>query len=130
MTIKLEKRVRYWFQIRKYLDKNFGIKENFNDNHTTYYSAYRYVKKEDNDALHSPCHPDLTDVPPQTESAVANNSAVNLRQGGGDRLRTFDVCQLLQAKSISSRLELLSLAAAQVREGKTALGEFICQPGK
>ena len=28
MAIKLEKRV-WWFQVRKYLDKNFGIKVNF-----------------------------------------------------------------------------------------------------
>ena len=70
MAIKLEKRVR-WFQVRKYLEENFGIKVNFSDNHPTYYSAYRYMTKEDNDALHSPSHPHLTDVPPQTESAVA-----------------------------------------------------------
>ena len=44
---------------------------NFSDNHTTYYSAYRYVTKEDDDALHSTSHPHLTDAPPQTESAVA-----------------------------------------------------------
>ena len=70
MAIKLEKRVR-WFQVRKYLEENFLIKVNCSDNHTTYYSAYRYVTKEDNDALHSPSHPHLTAVPPQTESAVA-----------------------------------------------------------
>ncbi|CAH3176812.1 unnamed protein product, partial [Porites lobata] len=136
MAIKLEKRVR-WFQVRKYLDENFGIKVNFSDNHTTYYSAYRYVTKEDKDALHSPCHPDLTDVPPQTESAVATKKRKakakqqrrKSKKRGGDRLSTFDVCQLVQAKSISSRLELVSLAAAQVREGKTALAEFIANRG-
>ena len=136
MAIKLEKRVR-WFQVRKYLDENFGIKVNFSDNHTTYYSAYRYVTKEDKDALHSPCHPDLTDVPPQTESAVATKKRKakakqqrrKSKKRGGDRLSTFDVCQLVQARSISSRLELVSLAAAQVREGKTALAEFIANRG-
>ena len=136
MAIKLEKRVR-WFQVRKYLDENFGIKVNFSDNHTTYYSAYRYVTKEDKDALHSPCYPDSTDVPPQTESAVATKKRKakakqqrrKSKKRGGDRLSTFDVCQLVQAKSISSRLELVSLAAAQVREGKTALAEFIANRG-
>ena len=44
-------------------------------------------------------------------------------------MSTFDVCQLVQAKSISSRLELVSLAAAQVREGKTTLAEFIAYQG-
>ena len=46
MAFKLEKRVR-WFQVRKYLDKNFGIKVDVSDNHTTYYSAYRYVTKKE-----------------------------------------------------------------------------------
>ena len=70
MAKNLEKRVP-WFQVQKYLEQNFRIKVNFSDNHTTYYSAYFYVTKEDNNALHSPSHPHLTDVPPQTESAVA-----------------------------------------------------------
>ena len=39
------------------------------------------------------------------------------------------MCQLVQAKSISSRLELVSLAAAKVREGKTALAKFIANRG-
>ena len=132
MAIKLEKRV-WWFQVRKYLDENFGINVNFSNNHTTYYSVYRYVTKEDNDALHSLCHPDLTDVAPQIESPVAmkkrkakaKQQRRKSQKRGGDRLSTFDMCQLVQAKSISSRLELVSLAVAQVREGKTALAEFI-----
>ena len=136
MAIKLEERVR-WFQVRKYLEENFGIKVNFSDNHTTYHSAYRYVTKEDNDALHSPSHPHLTDVPPQTESAVATKKRKakakqqrrKSKKRGGDRLSTFDVFQLVQAKSISSRLELVSLAAAQVEEGKTTLAEFIANRG-
>ena len=110
---------------------------NFGDNHLTYNSAYRYITKEDNEALHSPCNPDLTDVPPQTESAVATKKRKSKakqqrrrsKKRGGDHLRTFDVCQLVQAKSISSRLELVSSAAAQVREGKTALAEFIANRG-
>ena len=39
------------------------------------------------------------------------------------------MCQLVKAKFISSRLELVSLAAAQVREGKTTLAEFIANRG-
>ena len=136
MAIKLEKRV-WWFQVQKYLDENFGIKVNFSDNHATYYSMYRYVTKEDNDTLHSLCHPDLTDVPPQTESAVAmkkrkakaKQHRLKSQKRRGDRLSTFDMCQLVQAKPISSRLELVSLAATQVREGKNVLAEFIANRG-
>ena len=73
----------------------------------------------------------------QTESAVATKKRKakakqqrrKCRKRGGDRLSTFDGCQLVQAKSISSCLELVSLAAAQVREGKTTLAEFIANGG-
>ena len=116
----------------KVFTEELNKKVNFSDNPTTYYSTYRYVMKKD-DTLHSPSHPYLTDVPPQTESAVAmkkrkakaKQQRRKSRKRGSDCLSTFDVCQLVQAKSISSRLELVSLAAAQVREGKTTLAEFI-----
>ena len=77
------------------------------------------------------------DVPPQTESAVATKKGkakakqqrLKSEKRRGDRLSTFDMCQLVQAKSISSRLELASLAAAQVKEGKTVLAKFIANRG-
>ena len=95
------------------------------------------MSQKKNDASHSPCHPHLMDVPPQTESAVATKKRkakakqqrLKSKKRRGDRLSTFDMCLLVQAKSISSRLELASLAAAQVREGKTMLAEFIANRG-
>ena len=95
------------------------------------------MSQKKNDASHSPCHPHLMDVPPQTESAVATKKRkakakqqrLKSKKRRGDRLSTFDMCQLVQAKSISSRLKLASLATAQVREGKTVLAEFIANRG-
>lgn len=63
MALKLEKRAR-WPRVRKYLDDTFGIQVNFSDSHSTYFSAYRYVTKEDKEALHSQGHPDLNDATP------------------------------------------------------------------
>ena len=68
MAIKLSKQAR-WIQVRNFLDEKYGIKVNFSDKHNTYYSAYRYVTKEDTDALHSASHPDLRDAP-KTEKAI------------------------------------------------------------
>ena len=61
--------------------------------------------------------------------AKAKQQRLKSKKRRGDRLSTFDMCQLVQAKSISSRLELASLATAQVREGKTVLAEFIANRG-
>ena len=113
MAVKLGKRAR-WLRVRNYLDDNFGIKVNFSDRHNSYYSAYRYVTKEDTEAVHSPGHPDLSDnsVPPRTESAITSrkrkakrrSSGQNKTQGKRQRLSVYHVCEIVQAKNISSRL--------------------------
>ena len=41
----------------------------------------------------------------------------------------FDVCEIVQAKNISLRLQLVCLAVSQKREGKTALAQFIANRG-
>ena len=43
--------------------------------------------------------------------------------------RVFDICQLVQAKSITSHVELVHLAVVQNREGKSSLAEFIAKRG-
>ena len=69
MALKLEKRGRS-LQVKKYLNKKFSIQVHFSDHHNGYCSVYKYVTKEDTEALHSPGHPDLTTVP-KTEAAIA-----------------------------------------------------------
>ena len=54
MAVKLDKRGR-WLQVKKYLNDKF---------------AYKYVTKEDSEAVHSSGHPDLTTAP-KTEAAIA-----------------------------------------------------------
>ena len=77
MAVKLSKRGR-WFRVRKFLEDEYGIQVNFSGNHNTYYSAYKYVTKEDAEALHSPRHPDLLFPLPQ-------RLKLPLRQGRGKR---------------------------------------------
>ena len=42
MAMKLEKKTP-WLAVRNFLDDNRGIKVNFSDAHTNYFSAYNYV---------------------------------------------------------------------------------------
>ena len=101
MAIKLSKRAR-WIKVRNFLDEKYGIQVNFSDKHNTYYIAYRYVTKEDSDALHSASHPDLRDAP-KTEKAIAakkrkgkNNAKKKNRKE--KRLSVYDVTQLIQGR--------------------------------
>lgn len=137
MALKLEKRAR-WLRVRKYLDDTFGIQVNFSDSHSTYFSAYRYVTKEDKEALHSQGHPDLNDATPRTaERAIESNKRKGKKVVSGpkkksrkvERLSVYDVVQIIQARKINSRLELVCLAVSQNREGKTSLAEFIANKG-
>ena len=133
MALKLAKRGR-WLQVRNYFDEKFGVQVNFSDNHNSYYTAYRYVTKEDREALHSSGHPDLTDAVPRTEAAITSRKRKVKDKGKGqgkkrsqrsERLSVYDVCQIVQHKGITSRLELVCLAVEQNREGKSSLAQFI-----
>ena len=137
MALKLAKRGR-WLQVRNYLDEKFGVQVNFSDNHNSYYTAYRYVTKEDREALHSSGHPDLTDAVPRTEAAITSRKRKAKDKGKGqgekrsqrsERLSVYDVCQIVQHKGITSRLELVCLAVDQNREGKSSLAQFIANRG-
>lgn len=137
MALKLAKRAR-WLQVRNYLDEKFGIQVNFSDNHNTYYTAYRYVTKQDKDAVHSRGHPDLLDAVPRTEQAITSRKKKAKQKGKGKRKRrakasehlsVYDVCEIVQAKGITSRLQLVCLAVQQNREGKTS-SPIYSKPGK
>jgi len=82
MAVKLAKRGR-WLQVRNYMDEKYGIQVNFSDNHSSHYTAYRYVTKEDREALHSPEHPDLSDVVPRTEAIITSRKKKAKAKGKG-----------------------------------------------
>ena len=137
MALKLAKRAR-WLQVRNYLDEKFGIQVKFSDNRNTYYTAYRYVTKQDKDAVHSRGHPDLLDAVPRTEQAITSRKKKAKQKGKGKRKRrakasehlsVYDEREIVQAKGITSRLQLVCLAVQQNREGKTSLAQFIANRG-
>ena len=115
MAVKLAKRGR-WLQVRNYLDEKYGIQVNFSDNQSSYYTAYRYVTKEDHEALHSPGHPDLSDVVPRTEAAITSRKRKAKAKGKGqakkrsqrpERLSVYDVFQIVQGYNFSTTTRLL-----------------------
>lgn len=134
MALKLERRGR-WLQVKKYLADKFGIQVHFSDHHNSYYSAYKYVTKEDTETYHSHGHPDLTGACPRTESAIAGKkrkgkgASKSKRKEREERMSIYDVSKLIQAKSITTRLQLVCLAMAQERDGKRSLAQFVANRG-
>ena len=134
MALRLEKSSR-WLQV-EYLNEKFGIQVHFSDHHNGYHSVYKYVTKEDTEALQSPGHPDLTTVP-KTETAIAGKKQKAKEGSAGinkkrdeEILTVYEVCKIIQVKSITTRLELVCLTTAQEREGKPCLVQFIANCGQ
>jgi hypothetical protein len=133
MAVKLTTQAR-WSRVRSHLQSTFNIQVNFSSNHNTYYSAFKYVTKEDANFVVSSCHPDLKDTP-RTEKAIAAKKAAGKATGRKlakkkrERYSTFDVVEIIREHGIKSRLELISLAVKQKEVGKTVLAEFIANRG-
>ena len=116
-----------------YLAEHFEINVHFSSNHVNYYTAWQYCCKEDPQPLQSDGHPDLTNTPPRTLAASqARMSQDDQAEGFGfvpkrkrERLSNFEFAEIVLAKSIKTRVELLAFANAQRKEGKTDLCEFI-----
>ena len=81
MAVKLD-RSRRWLKVRNYADSKHGVKLNFSSTHDNYYSAWKYATKEDQDYLQSQDHPDLKNVPPQTQAASEVRLGSGNKKGG------------------------------------------------
>ena len=136
MAVKLD-RNRRWLTARNYADKKHGLKLNFSSSHANYFSAWKYTTKDDKQYLESQYHPDLKNAP-QTQEASQTRIAEmggsekrgkKRKRGRQPRLSIYEVSQVAVEKGIKSRLELLSLANQQKKEGKTDLAEFIANRG-
>jgi len=111
------------------------------------HSAWSYVNKEDQDALHSLGHPDLRGPPRTHQASSTVHSRRRLSQMEDDcsdddvttsqigprkkkkRLSAFELSEIIVQKGIKTRLQLLVLADEQKKEGKTDVAEFIVNRG-
>ena len=131
MAIKLSSPAR-WLKVRKFVDDKYGIKLNFSNSHTNYYTAYEYVVKEDPNFVQSADHPDFSNgKPPKTTKATCQRrkSPKTVKSKKRKRLAVFDVVNIIQARKIQNRVELLALASKWQGEGKIDLAEFVANRG-
>ena len=73
MALKLD-RCRRWLCSKKYLKEQHSISVHFSDLHYNYYSAWKYVTKEDEHVLESNGHPNLwNSKAPKTSTACSES---------------------------------------------------------
>ena len=157
MCVKLD-RVQRWMSAKAFLLENYSISVHFSSKHINYYSAWKYVTKEDEQYQQSENHPDLTNEgEPRTTRAhealgrrrtegVQNNSDLTDSEREDEaagsqpscskprgkkrkRLTAFEVSEIIVSKHLNTRTELLAFANSQRTEGKTDLAEFLVNRG-
>ena len=142
MAVKL-KRIWRWLAFKELLQETHGISVHFSNIHSNYYTAWKYVSKEDPDVLESDGHPDLwNSKPPKTSKAcekkVGSRRVKTHKEAGKrsqprskkrKRLSNFELPEVIVQRGIKSRTELLALAQEQRDEGKTDIAEFVLNRG-
>ena len=139
MAVKLHQR-RRWLQVRIFWEQENGIRVHFSSTHCNYYSACKYVTKEDVAFFQSEGHPDLANaLPPRTAQASQAQAASGEPKDGHacltrqrtSRLTAYEVSQIAVSRGIKSRLELaVGPRTLTKTEGKTDLAEFIINRGQ
>lgn len=128
MALKLD-RVQRWLRIKHRLEEAHQIVVHFGSSHANYYSAWRYVTKEDTDFITSAAHPVL-DNPPQTQTALEALTQPERKRQKKHRLTNYEVGEVVRANNLKTRLQLLAFADAQREEGKTDIAQFIMNRSK
>jgi len=141
MALKLSA-TRRWRSVFTHLRAENNITVNFSSKNCGYLAAYRYVckSKSAGQVLHSPGHPNLTDVrsPPSKKASQAYSENARKRRQSRDtedeavagpskpkRLSNIDVSLFLVENEIKNETELMSVAKQRQEEGQTDLYNFI-----
>ena len=132
MAVKLSALHR-WLSVKAYLSDTHGIVCHFSDQHSNYYTAWRYVIKEDLRYVESADHPDLLNPQDRRQANSREKREMPAPSGGSKkkkpRLTPFEVSEIILEKGLKTRTQLLALANEQKLLGKTDLAEFIVNRG-
>lgn len=120
MSVRLD-RSRRWLKVKKNLETEHNMFVNFSSIHVNYYTAYKYVVKEDGQALHSPGHPEVTNCIPKSTAASRKRTGSSTSQSSMEharkkRPRTFDVSQIVEQHNINIEIQLQTLVIKQEKQ--------------
>ena len=130
-----------WKWVKEKLMDNHGVVVNFSDGHDNYYTACRYVTKQDAEVYHSVGHPNLNETgSPKTKNCIhpyrsarkkrslsvdaQKKNAEKEKPGKVRPLNNLEVSEFITENNVKGYTKLLALAEAQKMEGKKRFGKF------
>jgi len=136
IVIKLDKVTR-WFKSKKYLLREYSVSVHCSSTHENYYSAWRYLTKQDKEYTQITKHPELcnSNEPRTIAARRARKTSAALKEGDDQlsdciddgstskkqrrkKLTAFEVSQIITEKDIKTVQEFQSLAYEQKSRGK------------
>ena len=120
MCLKLSKNQR-WLSAKKYLADEYGISVHFSSVHANYYTAWKYVTKEDKHSLESQGHSDLKDSeePSTMRASEANYKSTAVRRRSHENIeREVDIDCSDECGQVQQESELKKPTKAKKRKGK------------
>ena len=132
LALKLDRNQR-WLQSKNFLSQEHGIVVHYSSRHDNYYSAWRYVTKEDLHFVQSEGHQDLGNKGEPKTSAASRGKRARAAERESEtdarrkkrKLTAFEVSQIIIDNGIKTVIELQALAFEQKKAGKTDLAEFL-----
>ena len=131
--------VKKWLSVKNNIRRTHKIVVNFSDMHTRYIYAYRYVCKSDQEVVHSPGHPDLSNVgSPRTKAGTKALQQASWKRKNGSkqcanescssksrRLTNLQVSDFIVANNITTLMQLFAKAELQKQECECDLALFL-----
>ena len=131
-----------WKSVKERISLKEGIVVNFSDNHDNYYSAYRYICKDDDSVHHSKYHTNLDNVASprkkkstqayrQARKSYAQENPIDAPQKkkqkatSRKRLTQFEVSEFLLKNNIHRDTEPFYEANKRKEKGQTDLAAFV-----
>lgn len=136
-----------WISIKTKFNDRHGAQLNFSEGHDNYYTAYKYICKEDEDVYHSDSHPNLKEAKsPKTNKCVksyrssrkAKRSATHATDSGEpgpskpgpskrskDKISNLEFAKFVVDNDIKEIDQLFAVADEQMKEGKEDLACFV-----
>lgn len=127
-----------WKSVKESIHNMHGVVLNFSDRHDNYYTAYKYVCKDDSNTFHCADHPNLDSVgspktkkcirayrESRTEKSKITCAASTSKPPKVRRLSALDVSEFLVKHNVKTTTELFSIAKTQKNEGNKELANYI-----